>query len=64
MIIAIIEHAPFAIFTVGGLALLGIAMGIPFTHWVSGIMANFLTFFPTTKFNRPVPLISRGQARR
>jgi len=62
MNIAFVENAPFAIFTIGGLALLGIAIGIPFTHWISGIIANYLSFFPTTKFHRPVPLISRGQA--
>ncbi|YCM42834.1 hypothetical protein V2O64_16115 [Verrucomicrobiaceae bacterium 227] len=62
MILNFTEHAPFAIFTVAGLALLGIIFGIPTSYWISGKLANFLSFFPTTTFNRTVPLLSRGEA--
>lgn len=62
MTLAFAQHAPFAIFTIAGLALLGIIFAIPITHWISGKMAEFLTFFPTTRFNKSQPLISHGIA--
>lgn len=62
MSLAFVDNAPFAIFTIAGLALAGIVFAIPFTHWISGKMASFLSFFPTTKFNKRQPQISHGIA--
>lgn len=59
---AVIEHAPFAVFTVAGLAMLGIVFSIPITHWVSQRMANVLSFFSTERFRKPPPLLSQGDA--
>ncbi len=59
---AYIQHAPFAIFTVAALAILGILFAIPITHWVSQRMANALSFFSQERFRTPPPLLSRGDA--
>lgn len=58
---ALLEHVPFAIFSVAGVTAAGILVGYPASLWISEKVANYLSVFPTTKFNRVLPLINRAE---
>ena len=62
MNLAVVEHAPFAVFLVAGLSIAGVVFGIPITNWIGGKLASVLSFLPTEKFSKSPPLISQGIA--
>ena len=55
--IAFVDNAPFAIFAVSLVALAGIFMGIPVSHWIGRVMGDYLAGAPTEKFTESLPMM-------
>ncbi len=62
MMIATTEQAPVLIYSLLGLALVAICFAVPVANWVSGKLASILSFFPTERFHKSPPLMSKGEA--
>jgi len=56
-LLAFVDHAPFAIFTVALVALGGIIMSLPFTHWIGRLVGDYLAGAPTEKFTETLPMM-------
>ncbi|MEJ6579028.1 MAG: hypothetical protein QNL33_00685 [Akkermansiaceae bacterium] len=62
MFLAEAQTSPVAVFIVAGLAIGGIIFGIPIARWLGERLGDVLSFLPTDKFSKTLPLISQGTA--